>query len=74
MLLAAFAMGFALVCPVAVTPIFVQNHHSPHVDLAFVTAHVLTFTLAFSAATGAEFLTTSPIFSDPAVRNCVRLC
>ena len=42
MLLAAFSLAFSLVCPVAVTPIFITNHHqAPAVHL--------TFHLAFSA-------------------------
>ena len=36
MLLAAFSLAFSLVCPVAVTPIFVQNqHHAPAIHLTF---------------------------------------
>lgn len=74
MLLAAFAMAFALVCPVAVTPIFVQNHHSPHIDLALVTTHVVTIVAMFSAAVVAEALAEAPCPVDAVDRNCVRLC
>lgn len=44
MWLAAFSLAFSLVCPVAVTPIFVTSHHqAPTVHLTISVAIVAVF-------------------------------
>ena len=73
MLLAAVAMCFALVCPVAVTPIFVQSHHSPASMVAVVLTHIVAIITAMRIAVQAG--DSLPVFSlVPTELNCVRLC
>ena len=72
-LLAAIAMCFALVCPVAVTPIFVQSHHSPSAMVAIVLAQIVAIITAMRMAVQAH--DSLPVFIPvPTQLNCVQLC
>ena len=71
MMLAAFAIFFALVCPVAVTPMPVQKHVSATAPIALNAAIVVAFFV-----TMVELLAAIAIYvpANPTDLNCVRNC
>ena len=74
MMLAAFAIFFALVCPVAVTPMPVQKRGSADLGTAPIALNA-AIVMAFQATYVEPVVFVSPHLSpDPTDLNCVRNC
>ncbi len=71
MTLAAFAIFFALVCPVAVTPMPVQKHVSATAPIVLNAAIVASFNVALVEPVVLPFEHASVNVND---LNCVRNC
>ena len=71
MMVAAFAIFFALVCPVAVTPMPVQKHVSATAPIVLNAAIVTSFHVAIVEAIVLPFEHPSVNVTD---LNCVRNC